>query len=66
MRDNAEHFINHVDILIEEYGLEGIRPTDICDIIDGYKGYAKSSEEELGKTRLPFLRGMHIRRQKLF
>jgi len=47
--DNAEYFYDHIDELIEDYGLDGIKASDICDIIDGYKGigYAKSTDEEL-------------------
>ena len=50
--DNAEYFYDHIDELVEDYGLDGIKASNICDIIDGYKGigYAKSTDEELGNA----------------
>lgn len=47
--DNAEYFYQHVDELIEDYGITGVKGSDICDIIDGYKGrgYAKTTDEEM-------------------
>ena len=52
--DTADYFYDHIDELIDEYGLQDIKARDICDVIDGYKGegYGKSTQEELGMNVL--------------
>ena len=58
--DTAEYFYQFIDRELEQYGLHGVTSNqdgqpvsarDLISIVDGYKGkgYAKNTEQELGK-----------------
>ena len=55
--DTADMFYQHMESQLEAFGLtvdtlgRPIKARDLVDIVDGYKGlgYAKSTDEELGK-----------------
>jgi len=47
--DTAEYFHDHIDEILLTYGMERAKATQICDVIEGYKGkgYNKTTNEDL-------------------